>query len=149
MIIANKLKDLDNLKGGHQIERSKSQMLSFRESQDDVERQGMPRIRASQVEIFNNSYANTRDLFTEADTPEQQWTQSKQIAVPTIDELVKLELRPNRQEYDPIPKFVKKNRGLQKNPTEIDLRAGQGGFTIPTKVKSKRDEIRELNLQSS
>ena len=98
MIIANKLKDLNQLQEGYQIERSRSQMLSFKESQEDVEKLGMPRIRASHVEIFNNSYANTRDLFTEAETPEQQWTQEKQITVPTIDELVKLELRPNKQE---------------------------------------------------
>lgn len=123
MIIANKLKDLNHLQEGNQIERSRSQMLSFRESQEDVEKLGMPRIRASHVEIFNNSYANTRDLFTEAETPEQQWTQEKQIAVPTIDELVKLEPRPNKQEQDPMPKFVSR-KVLSKNPTEIELRAG-------------------------
>ena len=69
MIIANKLKDLNHLQEGYQIERSRSQMLSYKESQEDVEKLGMPRIRASHVEIFNNSYANTRDLFTEAETP--------------------------------------------------------------------------------
>ena len=68
MMIANKIKAIAPLNDGHQVERSKSQMLSFKESPNDLEKFSMQDVRGSNLELFNQTYANTRDLFTEPTT---------------------------------------------------------------------------------
>ena len=48
-------------------------MLSFKESPNDLEKFSMQDFRGSNLEILNQTYANTRDLFTEPTTVEK-WT---------------------------------------------------------------------------
>ena len=60
-------------------------MLNINARPEDVNDFSMPKIQASQMELFNQSYADSRNLQGESATKE------KQIAVPMIDELVKLD----------------------------------------------------------
>ena len=148
LMVFNKMKRLNPLDDGHYIERSRSQMLDINARPEDIDNFSMPKIQASQLELFNQSYADSRNLQVESATKE------KQIAVPMIDELVRLDQKPGQTNLEQIPKFIQTERNsvMKRNATAVELRAVSGSLSIPTKALSnskfiqKNDRVSEVGL---